>query len=158
MLGRPLVPMLVERGHVVAGLTRSQGELVRSLGAEPIVCDVYDAARLRDLVRAFAPDVVVSLLTDLPDDIAELPDYLERNARIRREGVRNLRDAAPDARLIAESVTFDAGPAVGEMEAMADESIRLDLLCGPGTYDPDCEGAGARIHVSDAATLFADAI
>jgi hypothetical protein len=102
--------MLVERGHVVAGLTRSQGELVRSLGAEPIVCDVYDAARLRDLVRAFAPDVVVSLLTDLPDDIAELPDYLERNARIRREGVRNLRDAAPDARLIAESVTFDAGP------------------------------------------------
>jgi hypothetical protein len=72
--------------------------------------------------------------------------------------VRNLRDAAPRARLIAESVEFDAGPAVGEMEAMADESIRLDYLCGPGTYDPDCTGAGERIHVVDAARLFAEAV
>jgi nucleoside-diphosphate-sugar epimerase len=158
VLGRPLVPLLVERGHVVAGITRSQGELVASLGAEPIVCDVYDAERLRALVQAFAPDVVVSLLTDLPDDIAELRDYLDRNARIRREGVRNLRDAAPGARLIVESVTFDAGPAVPEMEALADESIRLDYLCGPGTYDPDCTGDGTRIHVAAAARLFADAI
>ena len=131
---------------------------MRSLGAEPLVCDVYDGARLSELVGAFAPEIVVSLLTDLPDDIAQLPDFLERNARIRREGVRNLRDAAPEARLIVESVNFDAGPAVGEMEAMADESIRLDLLCGPGTYDPDCTGDGARIHVDEAARLFADAV
>lgn len=158
VLGRPLVPLLVARGHVVAGLTRSQGELVRSLGAEPLVCDVYDGVRLSELVGAFAPEIVVSLLTDLPDDIAQLPAFLERNARIRREGVRNLRDAAPDARLIVESVNFDAGPAVGEMEAMADDSIRLDLLCGPGTYDPDCTGDGARIHVDEAARLLVDAV
>jgi hypothetical protein len=150
--------MLLERGHLVAGLTRSQSELVRSLGAEPIVCDVYDAERLRGLVGSFAPELVVSLLTDLPDDLAELPDYLERNARIRREGVRNLRSAAPDARLIVESVSFDAGPAVAEMEALADESIRLPYLCGPGTYDPDCTGAGERMHVAEAARLFADAV
>jgi NAD(P)-dependent dehydrogenase (short-subunit alcohol dehydrogenase family) len=158
VIGRPLVPLLLERGYVVAGLTRSQGEVVRALGAEPIVCDVYDAERLRDLVGAFGPGTVVSLLTDLPDDLAELPDYLERNARIRREGVRNLRAAAPQARLIVESVNFDAGPAVGEMEAMADEAIRLDLLSGPGTYDPECTGEGDRIHVADAARLFAEAV
>lgn len=158
VLGRPLVPLLLERGHVVAGLTRSQGEVVRLLGAEPIVCDVYDADRLAELVGAFDPEVVVSLLTDLPDDIADLPRYRERNARIRREGVRNLVAAAAGARVIAESVSFDAGPAVGEMEALVDESIRLDLLCGPGTYDPDCTGDGTRIHVADAARLFADAI
>ena len=158
VLGRPLVPMLVQRGHVVAGLTRSQGELVRDLGAEPIVCDVYDVEKLKELVGAFDPEVVVHLLTDLPDELDELPGYLERNARIRREGTRNLLAAAPRAHFIAESVNFDAGPAVAELEELVPHHIKLDLLCGPGTYDPDCAGAGERIHVADAALLFADAV
>jgi uncharacterized protein YbjT (DUF2867 family) len=157
VLGRPLVPLLLARGYSVAGLTRSQEDVVRVLGAEPIVCDVYDLEQLKRLVGAFAPEVVVHLLTDLPDDRAKLSDYRERNARIRREGTRNLIEAAPGAYVIAESVSFDAGPAVGEMEAMVDEFVRLDLLCGPGTYDPGCTGSGVRIHVSDAAALFAAA-
>lgn len=158
MLGRPLVPLLLARGDVVAGLTRSQGELVRSLGAEPIVCDVYDAERLRALVGAFGPTVVVHLLTDLPDDLAELPAYRERNARIRREGTRNLLAAAPGARFVAQSVAFDAGPAVGDLERMIPNVIRLPRLCGPGTYDPDCTGDGERMHVDEAARLFAERI
>ena len=162
VLGRPLVPILVERGHVVAGLTRSQGDVVRELGAEPIVCDVYDAERLRELVGRFAPDVVVSLLTDLPDEIERIGEYAERNNRMRREGVRQLRAAAPAVPLIVESVAFELPPpgaaAVREMEALADVSIRLARLSGPGTYDPDCAGAGERIHVADAARLFADAV
>ena len=158
MLGRPLVPMLLERGHAVAGLTRSQGNVVRELGAEPIVCDVYDLERLRALVGSFAPDVVVHLLTDLPDDVGDLPDYREGNARIRREGTRNLLAAAPAARFIAQSVAFDAGPAVGDLERMMPDYIRLPYLCGPGTYDPDCTREGDRIHVDDAARLFAEAV
>jgi nucleoside-diphosphate-sugar epimerase len=158
VLGRPLVPLLVQRGYVVAGLTRSQGDLVRELGAEPIVCDVYDSATLQALVGAFGPEIVVHLLTDLPDELDELPDHLERNARIRREGTRNLLAAAPGAHFIAESVNFDAGPAVAELEELVPHHIKLDLLCGPGTYDPDCAGAGARIHVADAALLFAEAV
>jgi len=150
--------MLLERGHVVAGLTRSRGDVVRELGAEPIVCDVYDLERLRTLVGAFAPDVVVHLLTDLPDDLGELPGYRERNARIRREGTRNLLAAAPGARFIAQSVAFDAGPAVGELEELMPNHIRLPYLCGPGTYDPDCAREGDRIHVDDAARLFAEAV
>lgn len=150
--------MLLERGHVVAGLTRSRGDVVRQLGAEPIVCDVYDLERLRTLVGAFAPDVVVHLLTDLPDDLGELPGYRERNARIRREGTRNLLAAAPGARFIAQSVAFDAGPAVGELEELMPNHIRLPYLCGPGTYDPDCTREGDRIHVDDAARLFAEAV
>jgi nucleoside-diphosphate-sugar epimerase len=156
VLGRPLVPLLLERGHVVAGLTRSQGELVRELGAEPIVCDVYDLPRLKELVGAFGPEVVVHLLTDLPDSYDELPRYREANARIRREGTRNLLEAAPGARFIAESVAFDAGPAVGDLERMVPEHVRLPYLCGPGTYDPGCTGEGDRMHVDDAARLFAD--
>jgi nucleoside-diphosphate-sugar epimerase len=156
VLGRPLVPLLLERGHVVAGLTRSQGELVRELGAEPIVCDVYDLPRLKELVGAFGPEVVVHLLTDLPDSRDDLPRYREANARIRREGTRNLLEAAPGARFIAESVAFDAGPAVGDLERMVPEHVRLPYLCGPGTYDPDCTGEGDRMHVDEAARLFAE--
>ena len=156
VLGRPLVPLLLERGHVVAGLTRSQGELVRELGAEPIVCDVYDLPRLKELVGAFGPEVVVHLLTDLPDSYDELPRYREANARIRREGTRNLLEAAPGARFVAESVAFDAGPAVGDLERMVPEHVRLPYLCGPGTYDPHCTGEGDRMHVDEAARLFAD--
>jgi hypothetical protein len=158
VLGRPLVPLLLERGHVVAGLTRSQGDVVRELGAEPIVCDVYDAARLRELVGVFAPEIVVHLLTDLPDDASELDDYLERNMRIRSEGTHNLLAAAPGARVIAESVNFRDDEGVRELERLASDVIRLPLLCGPGTYDPDCTGAGERIHVDDAALLFATAV
>lgn len=158
MLGRPLVPLLLDRGHVVAGLTRSQGELVRELGAEPIVCDVYDVPRLKELVGRFDPEVVVHLLTDLPDSRDELPRHREANARIRREGTRNLLEAAPGARFVAESVAFDAGPAVGDLEEMIPEHIRLPYLCGPGTYDPDCTGEGDRMHVDEAARLFANAV
>ena len=150
------MPLLLAKGHVVAGLTRSQGDVVRALGAEPIVCDVYDAGRLRELVGAFAPTAVVHLLTDLPDDLAELPAYRERNARMRREGTRNLLAAAPEALFVSQSVAFDAGPAVGDLERMIPDFIRLPLLCGPGTYDPGCTGDGERMHVDDAARLFAN--
>ena len=158
VLGRPLVPLLLERGHAVAGLTRSQPDVVRALGAEPVVCDVYELERLKELVGAFDPEIVVHLLTDLPDDIDELPSYLERNMRIRIEGTRNLIAAAPNARMIAESVNFRDDEGVRELERLATESIRLPLLCGPGTYDPDCTGEGERIHVDDAARLFAAAV
>jgi uncharacterized protein YbjT (DUF2867 family) len=162
VLGRPLVPMLVDRGHVVAGLTRSQPGAVRALGAEPIVCDVYDLERLKRLVGAFAPEVVVHLLTDLPDARDRLPEFTAANARIRREGTRNLLAAAPDARFVAESIAFEtseeSAAAVAELERLVPDVIRLDLLCGPGTYDPDCTDQGRRIHVADAARLFADAV
>jgi nucleoside-diphosphate-sugar epimerase len=162
VIGRPLVPMLLEHGHVVAGLTRSNPDTVRALGAEPIVCDVYDLARLRELIGAFAPEVVVHLLTDLPDEIDRLPEFAAANARIRREGTRNLLAAAPGARFVAESIAFEtseeSAAAVAELERLVPHVIRLDRLCGPGTYDPGCTGEGARIHVDDAARLFADAV
>lgn len=166
VIGRPLVPLLVERAHAVAGLTRSQGDLVRSLGAEPIVCDVYDAARLAELVGAFAPEVVVHLLTDLPDDAAQVRELAAANARIRREGTRNLFAAAPDARVVAQSVAFPLSPegaaACAELERLVagrgGVSLRLGRLHGPGTYYEDELPPEPRIHVDEAARLFADAV
>jgi nucleoside-diphosphate-sugar epimerase len=69
VIGVRLVPQLVVAGHEVAGMTRSPAkvELLRGLGAEPVVCDAFDAHALREAVGAFQPEAVVNELTDLPD-------------------------------------------------------------------------------------------
>jgi nucleoside-diphosphate-sugar epimerase len=61
VIGVRLIPLLVADGHEVAGMTRSlqKANAVRDLGAEPVVCDVFDASRLNELVGAFAPDLVM---------------------------------------------------------------------------------------------------
>jgi nucleoside-diphosphate-sugar epimerase len=42
VIGRRIVPRLVADGHEVAGMTRSElnVDLLRALGAEPVVCEV----------------------------------------------------------------------------------------------------------------------
>ena len=70
-IGIRLVPLLVGAGHEVAGMTRSTDKdpLPAALGATPVVCDVFGASALSDVVVAFAPDVVIHQLTDLPDRV-----------------------------------------------------------------------------------------
>src|SRR6185436_18573004 len=74
VIGQRLIPRLVQAGHVVGGLTRSASktELLSRLGAEPILCDVFDREALIRAVRAFKPDVMLNELTDLPDDAAQI--------------------------------------------------------------------------------------
>ena len=57
-----LIPRLVQAGHVVGSLTRSPSktELLSHLGAEPILCDVFDREALIQAVRDFKPDVVLN--------------------------------------------------------------------------------------------------
>ncbi len=95
VIGQRLIPRLVQAGHVVGGLTRSPGktELLSDLGAEPILCDVFDREALIQAVRDFKPDVVLNELTDLPDDAAQIGTLADLNARIRTEGTRNLIEA-----------------------------------------------------------------
>lgn len=164
VIGRRIVPLLVAEGHRVAGLTRSadRADLLRDLGAEPVVCDVYDAARLIDEVVAFSPDAVMHQLTDLPDDPARIPEFGAANSRIRREGTRNLLAAARAAgvrRFAAQSVAWalpgDAGAAVAEMEAMVLDAdgvvIRYGQFYGPGTYHEGEPPPPPRVHIDDAA-------
>jgi hypothetical protein len=105
-------------------MTRSprKVETLRDLGAEPVVCDAFDAGALRAVVVGFQPEAVVNELTDLPDKPAAIS---EGNARMRREGTRNLLAAAKAAgasRFIAQSVAWqlsgDAGAAVSELERL----------------------------------------
>jgi nucleoside-diphosphate-sugar epimerase len=116
VIGLRLVPLLVAAGHEVAGMTRSpeKVEALRDLGAEPVVCNVFDAEALRAVVVAFQPEVVLNELTDLPDKLAARN---EANARMRREGTRNLlaaAEAAGASRFIAQSVAWQlsGGPQI----------------------------------------------
>jgi uncharacterized protein YbjT (DUF2867 family) len=90
VIGQRLIPRLVRAGHVVGGLTRSPSktELLRHLGAEPILCDVFDREALIQAVRDFKPDIVLNELTDLPDDAAQISELADLNARIRTEGTQ----------------------------------------------------------------------
>lgn len=117
VIGRPLSHLLVRAGHEVAGTSRSAARAaeLRDLGLAPAIVDVFDADALRDAVMAARPDVVIHQLTDLPDvlDPAAMPAALERNARLRVDGTRNLVAAARAAgarRIIAQSIAFAYEP------------------------------------------------
>lgn len=136
--------------------------MIRTMGGEPVVCDVYRPDELLAAVMDFSPDAMMSQLTDLPDDPGQIEKFLASNARIRREGTRNLLDAglAVDvAHFSIESVAWDlpgdGGAAVVEMERMVLDVggviLRYGRLYGPGTYYEDEMPPPPRIHVDDAA-------
>jgi nucleoside-diphosphate-sugar epimerase len=116
-IGKRLTPLLRDAGHSVIGTTRSAaktGEL-RSLGADPVLVDVFDAAALTEAVKTARPDIVIHQLTDLPTslDPTLMREAIVRNARIRREGTRNLMAAAVAAgarRFIAQSIAWAYAP------------------------------------------------
>lgn len=165
VIGTRLIPLLVEDGHVLAGMTRSaeRAGLVRDLGAEPVVCDVYDPAALAVAMTGFRPDVVLDQLTDLPDDASEIPRLAGRNQRMRDEGTANLlaaAHAAGTARVIAQSISWElpgeeaqATTGAFERTVLRDGGviIRYGQFWGPGTYYPDSPPPRPRIHLDDAA-------
>ncbi|HZC73207.1 MAG TPA: NAD(P)H-binding protein [Jatrophihabitans sp.] len=164
VIGQLLIPLLVADGHDVAGMTRtpSKAARLRELGAEPVMCDVFDAAALRAAVVAFQPEVVLHQLTDLPDDGARLPDSAPANDRMRTEGTRILLAAAAAAnarRFLAQSIAWRLPPerqaAVDEFEhavlAAGGVVLRYGQFYGPGTYFEAALPPEPRVHVADAA-------
>ncbi len=163
VIGQHLVPLLVAEGHDVAGMTRTPGKVdwLRFLGAEPVVCDVFDRDVLFEVVDRFAPDVVVHQLTDLPDDPAHVLEQAAANNRMRREGTTNLVDAAQayGVRVIAQSIAWllpgDGGAAVEFHERTVLDAagvvVRYGRLFGPGTYFEGEPPPAPRVHVADAA-------
>ena len=139
-IGRRLVPQLLEAGHEVTGMTRSEeaAERIRSDGAEAAVCDAFDADGVRDAVRGARPEAVVNQLTKLPEryDPRKI-DYGPTN-RVRLEGGRNLIAAAREAgarRLVVQSIAFLYAP---EGDSVKDEEAR------PFTEAPEPFGSGTE--------------
>lgn len=164
VIGTQLVPLLVSAGHVVAGMTRSpeKGSSLHAQGAQPVVCDVYDAEALRSELVQFRPDVVMHQLTDLPDDPARIPEFASRNDRMLREGTCNLLAAARAAGtlgILAQSIAWDLPGERGltyrdHERAVLDIGgvvIRYGQLYGAGTYYPAERPAPPRISVDEAA-------
>jgi 2-alkyl-3-oxoalkanoate reductase len=71
-LGRQLVPQLVAQGHDVVGMTRSASkqDLVRSLGARPVVADALDPDAVAQAVASAEPEVIVHQLTALSGEMS----------------------------------------------------------------------------------------
>ena len=140
VIGQRLIPRLVQAGHAVGGLTRSPSktELLSHLGAEPILCDVFDREALIQAVRDFKPDVILNELTDLPDDVAKIGEHAGLNARIRTEGNQNLIEAARQSgspKILAQSLTWrSASESVNFRSILRLCSRRLDktLIYGRG--------------------------
>jgi nucleoside-diphosphate-sugar epimerase len=129
VVGRTLIPLLTAQGHEVSGTTRdpNKADLLRSLGASPVVVDVYDRDGLFAAVRAAHPDAVINQLTDL------IRLDFAATARVRTEGTRNLVDAAQAAgvrRMVTQSFWGVYIPGDG----LADEETPL-YLDEPAAWD-----------------------
>jgi UDP-glucose 4-epimerase len=163
VIGVRLTPLLVEMGHSVAGMTRSSGNsaMLRELGAEPVVCDVFDAGRLAVTVADFEPDAVIHELTDLPDELADLASYAPLNDRMRTEGTRNLIATARRSgasRFIAQSIAWRPRGRVEAVDqherqvlAVSGVVARYGQLYGPGTFYEHELPSHPRVHVDAAA-------
>jgi nucleoside-diphosphate-sugar epimerase len=128
-IGLRLSRLLVSRSYEVVGTTRSDDKaaILRALGVEPVIVDVFDAERLARSVKSAAPDVVMHQLTDLSGgfEASQLAETLARNARIRREGTANLVQAALAAgapRMIAQSIAWIYRP--GQPPYREDDPLR----------------------------------
>ncbi|MDF2962429.1 MAG: hypothetical protein K0S39_4164 [Paenibacillus sp.] len=170
VIGRSLLPKLVQQGHEVFGMTHNEvsKNAVQGMGAVPVSADALDRDAVIAAFRTVRPDVVIHQLTSLSKY------NLEDNAKIRIAGTRNLVDASHAVgvkRMIAQSIswTYEPGehPATEEvpldleapvprkttidgimaLEKAAAEMpeyviLRYGLLYGPGTWY-DCNGAVA---------------
>jgi 2-alkyl-3-oxoalkanoate reductase len=99
VLGRELVPQLVARGHEVVGMTRSASkrDLVRGLGARPVVADALDPGAVAEAVASAEPEVIVHQLTALSGKLSardmrhpERSSAVAMTNRLRTEGTDHL--------------------------------------------------------------------
>lgn len=116
-VGRVLVRLLVADGRRVFGTTRSaeRARELASAGVEPVVVDAFDADAVRRAIFRAQPAALVHQLTDLPRvwDPAAAPAALERNARLREIGTRNLVAACAGLdvrRFVVQSIAFAYAP------------------------------------------------
>src|SRR5918998_83987 len=109
-IGRRLVPRLVEAGHEVHGMTRSESKraMLHGLGAVSVVADALDPDQVAEAVGWARPDVIVHQATAF--------------GAVEKIDPRHLgRDLAPTNRLRTEGTDhlLSAGQAVGGRRVVA---------------------------------------
>jgi nucleoside-diphosphate-sugar epimerase len=111
VLGRALIPSLIEAGHQVSGLARTAEKMlaVNALKANPERGDVLDAGGMSRLLQQLHPDIVVNVATAMPLRLKIDPKDWIQNDRIRTVGTSNLLGASESAGVtlfIQESVGY----------------------------------------------------
>ncbi|KQZ88748.1 dehydrogenase [Phycicoccus sp. Root563] len=137
-IGRQLVPLLVGAGHEVHGMTHSTSkqELVRRLGAEPVVADALDAEQVADAVGRIQPDVIVHQLTSIGAmDLRHFDRAFSMTNRLRTEGTDHL---------------LAAGRAVGVERFVAQSFFAAyERVGGPVKTEEDSFGVGAATEMRE---------
>jgi 2-alkyl-3-oxoalkanoate reductase len=109
-IGRRLVPQLAARGHSVTATTRTaeKVDMLRSLGAEPVVVDGLDAVAVGEAVARAEPDAIVHQMTALAGtpNLKHFDAWFAVTNELRTQGTQHLIAAATAAgvkRLVAQS-------------------------------------------------------
>lgn len=131
LIGRRAVRLMLAAGHEVSAIARSEesAEALRREGVGVSLADVFDAELLRGTMAMAQPEVVLHLLTVLPDrlDARDAAATFARNDRVRIEGTRALVNAAAASgvqRVVAQSIAFAYAP---EGDWVKDEPAPLFL-------------------------------
>lgn len=170
VLGRNVIPMLMENGHAVRALVRTEAQArhLQHAGVDTALGDIFESGTLLPVTSS--ADVVLHLATAIPREGSRAT--WATNDRIRREGTRNLLDASIRngvPRYVQQSITLlygnstdtpanessDLRPApfiqsAADMEEMVRSSplnwciLRGGLFYGPGTGTDDAWRNAAR--------------
>ncbi|WP_433465243.1 NAD-dependent epimerase/dehydratase family protein [Spirillospora sp. CA-128828] len=154
VLGRRLVPLLVERGHEVTATTTGAGKLesLARLGAEAVVMDGLDAESVGEAVAKARPDVIVHQMTAISEahagkaDMKHMDRWFAGTNRLRTEGTDHLLAAAEATGVngfVAQGYASWNG--IREGGWVKTEEDRLD----PMTGTPAEPGMAALGHVED---------
>lgn len=153
-IGKQLVPQLVRAGHEVWGMTRSEDkrDLVRGLGARPVVADALDPEAVGQAIAQAEPDVVVHQLTALSGgiDLRHPEQTFALTNRLRTEGTDHLLAAAQAAgarRFVAQSYAGWRWARNGAPPVL-DEDDPIDL----GVPEPLRGSVMAGLHLERAVT------
>ncbi len=136
-LGIPLVHELVEKGHQVIGLTRTEAKrpMLEKLGANAVIADALDAGEVKSAIRDAGPDAVVDLLTAIPPKGPTRAVDMALTNRLRIESTGYLLRASiayGAKRIVAESMILAYGYGDhGEKRKREEETLRpAELLAG----------------------------
>lgn len=111
-IGQRLIPQLVARGHELTATTRSAAkcELLRRLGAAPVIMDGLDGASVGEAVARAEPDAIIHQMTALAGgaDLRHFDRWFSGTNQLRTLGTQHLLAAARASgvrRFIAQSYT-----------------------------------------------------
>jgi nucleoside-diphosphate-sugar epimerase len=159
VLGRRLVPQLVERGHTVTATTTTSAKLglIEAMGAEAVVMDGLDGASVGRAVASAEPDAIIHQMTAINPVHAGKPDikhpdqWFAGTNRLRVEGTDHLLAAAQAQgvkRFLAQGYASWNGLREGGW--VKTEEDPLDTFAGT----PTATVMAAMKHVEDAVTAY----